>query len=253
MLARFSAILLLVSVVATTAFAQVEEKDVDFTISPAVLTDGKIHVAYEWLTPSAFAKKNLSVVDTVGVYSSHPGKNHIVASKLSFVAKRGFDQLSYVSMNQASFISKMLNSVSVKQRTADTWAVTNKVRAYGFPFNVSFNLKFTEVPANKMPSSILNYLRDEGAALRGSTRERFLILDMTNFSQLMYRNYSYVYIKEVSPTETIIVSAIVAGFDISSANSLFNFPPFSSTRGTMMNNMKEQIMQMARSIQSGSR
>lgn len=249
MFAKIAFIAFFASTFVQFSFAQVEEKTVDYTISPSVLVEGKIHVAYEWLKPIEFNKRNLSVIDTANVSSLHPGNNHLVGSKLAFISKRSFDELSYGQMNNAKFISKMLNSVAIKQKTADTWAVTNKVKAYGFPISVNFDLKFNELSASAVPASVARYLKDEGDAMAGTTRERFLVLDMTNFSQLMYRNYSYVYIKEIGPRETMIVAGIVAGFDLKAANSYFNFPPFSSTRGTMMSNMREQIIQMAKAIQ----
>ncbi len=64
----------------------------------------------------------------------------------------------------------------------------------------------------------------------------------------MYRNYSIVYVKEISPTETLVVSALIAAFDIKTANGLFQFPPFSTTYDTMMGNLRSQILHMTQSI-----
>jgi hypothetical protein len=143
----------------------------------------------------------------------------------------------------------MLNSVAISKKNIEAWRVTNKVRAYGIPFKVSFDLKLKEISSTALGVQLVNYLKDESSGVKGTGRERFMVLDMTNFSQLMYRNYSVVYAKEIGPNETMIVSGIVAAFDIDKANSLFNYPPFSTTKSTMMNNLHGQVLHMAESIQ----
>ncbi len=230
-------------------FAQTEERNIDFTVSPGVLLDGEIQVAYEWLAPSEFIKKELSLVDSFRITTLHPNNNQMIASKIAFISKKSFAELSYAKMNNSAFIADMLNAVSINQSSFELWNVSNRVKAYGIPFKVSFDFKFNEVVAAKLGTKIVNYFKDEASGLKGTGKERFMTLDMTNFSQLIYRNYAVVYMKEISATETLIVSAIVTGFDLRSGNTFFNIPPFSSTQSTMMGNFEAQIMHMARSIQ----
>ncbi len=231
------------------SFGQVQERSVDFTISPSLISEGKIQVAYEWISPSEFAKKDLSLLDLPKISSLHPGNNQLTISKVAFISQKSFDELSYAKMNNSTFISQMLNSISISKKSADAWSITNKVKAFQIPFKVSFQLKFNEVSASSLGAAVSNYLRDEGAASKNSGRERFLILDMTNFSQLVYRNYSVVYLKEINANETLVVAGVVAAININSANLFFNHPPFTTAKETMMSNIKTQIMQMARSIQ----
>lgn len=234
------------------AHSYVEEKNVDFKLSPALLHDGEIQIAFGWITPSEFRKKDLAVMDLQKVNESHPDNNQMIISKLAFITKQPFDSLSYTKMNSAKYITDMLNSVGITQKAADTWYVTNKVRAYNIPFKVSFDFKFREVSANALNADVLRYVRDENSVFAGPGRERYLILDMTNFTQLMYRNYSIVYMKEVSASETLIYSGVIAGLDLKTANGFFNYPPLATTKGTMMGNLRTQIIHMARSIQAGN-
>jgi len=231
------------------SYAQTEEKNIDFTVSPGVILDGNIQVAFEWLTPNDFRKKELSLMDVPKISALHPTNNQMIASKVAFISKKSFDDLAYSKMNNTAFISDMLNSIDIRQKATDVWYVTNRVKAYNIPMRVSFDFKFKQVAGNTLGPQLLNYIKDEGSALKGTGRQRFLVLDMTNLSQLMYRNYSIVYMKEISLTETLIVSGIIAGFDLKTANAFFNFPPFSSTKSTMMGNMKSQILHMCHSIQ----
>lgn len=231
------------------AHAHVEEKNVDFTLSPAVINGGEIQIAFEWITPSEFRKKDLALMDIQKISTSHGENNQMIISKLAFTTKQSFDSLAYSKMNVAKYITDMLNSVAITKKASDSWYVTNKVRAYSIPFKVSFDFKFREVSADSLDANLLRYIRDENSAYHGAGRERFLILDMTNFTQLMYRNYSVVYMKELGPNETLIYSGVVAGLDLKTANSFFNYPPFATTKGTMMGNLRTQILHMAKSIQ----
>jgi hypothetical protein len=231
------------------AHSYVEEKNVEFTLSPALLHDGEIQIAFEWITPANFRKKDLMMMDLQKIHSSHADNNQMIISKLAFTTKQSFDSLSYAKMNSSKYITDMLNSVGITKKASDTWYVTNKVRAYSIPFKVSFDFKFREVSADSFDENLLRFIRDENSAFAGAGRERYLILDMTNFTQLMYRNYSVVYMKELSPNETLIYSGVVAGLDLKAANSFFNYPPFATTKATMMGNLRTQILHMARSIQ----
>lgn len=230
-------------------FAQTEERNIDFTVSPAIILDGDIQVAFQWTTPNDFRKTELSLMDLPKISDLQPGNNQLVVSKIAFISKKSFDNLSYNKMNSTSFISDMLNSVGIRQKESDLWYVTNRVKAYNIPFKVSFDFKFKEVAGSTLNSQVLNYIKDEASGVKGTGRERFMTLDMSNFSQLMYRNYSIVYMKEISPNETMIVSGIIGGFNLHTANSFFNYPPFSSTKSTMVGNLRDQILHMARSIQ----
>lgn len=231
------------------SFAQTIERNIDFTVSPALMLDGNIQVAFEWLTPADFRKKELGLTDVPKISELHANNNQMIASKIAFVSHKSFDDLSYSKMAKMNFISDMLNAVAISQKTTDVWRVTNKVKAYSIPFKVSFDFQFKEVAASTLGIQVVRYLKDEASGLRGTTKERFMVLDMTNFTQLIYRNYALIYMKEISPKETLIVSAIITGFNLRTADSFFNLPPFSTTKGTMMNNLKTQIMHMAESIQ----
>jgi hypothetical protein len=245
-----SLLLILVSLLLQTlAFAQTEESNIDFTVSPGIILDGKIQVAFKWITPSEFRKTDLSLMDLPKISEIQPSNNQLVVSKIAFISKKSFDNLSYVKMNSTQFISDMLNSVGIRQKESDLWYVTNRVKAYNIPFKVSFDFRFKEIAASSLNSQVVNYLKDEASGVKGTGRERFMTLDMSNFSQLMYRNYSVVYMKEISANETMIVSGIIGGLNLNTANSFFNYPPFSSTKSTMVGNLRDQILHMARSIQ----
>lgn len=249
MIARTAASLFLALIFCQLVYSQVEENHVDFTVSPSIIQAGNIQVAYEWLKAHEFKNKDLSLTDLQKVSAINGGNNQLVAAKLAFISHQSFDELSYAKMNTSTYISNMLNSVSIKKKSADSWRVTNRVKAYGLPFRVSFDFKFREVSSSSLTPQIVRYFRDEAAGINSSGRERFLVLDMTNFSQLIYRNYSVVYIKEIGPDQTLLISTVMTAIDIKTANSYFNYPPISSTERTMMNNLKTQIMHMARKIQ----
>lgn len=246
-----AAVLLLLSIlfVSQAAHSYVEEKNVDFTLSPSVLNDGEIQIAFEWISPSEFAKKDLAIMDLQKIETSYGKNNQMIISKLAFITKQPFDELSHVKMNTAKYITDMLNSVTISKKSSDTWYVTNKVKAYSIPFKVSFDFQFREIAQNKLDSKLVRFIQDENSAFSGPGRERFMILDMTNFSQLMYRNYSVVYMKEIGPNSTLIYSGVIAGFNLKEANGYFNYAPISSTKNTMMGNLRTQILHMARSIQ----
>lgn len=232
------------------SYAQVLEKSVDFTVSAATISDGTVQYALEWMTPSEFRKTNLLIADVPQVNELHPTTNQIVASKVAFIAKKSFDSLSYQKMNKPDYISEMLNSVAISQKNApDFWLVTNKVVAYKIPFKVSFDFKFREVKANALDANLMKYLKDESSAIKSDGRERILLLDMTNFSELMYQNYSVVYMKEINANETLIVSGIIAGLDLKKANRYFQYPPLSTSKGVVIKNLKTQILQMVKIIQ----
>lgn len=230
------------------SLAQVEETHVDFIVSPMLVEDGKVQIAFEWLTPQEFRKTSLSQIDLVRINTFKPDNNQIIAAKMVFISSKSFNEISHAKMNNANFVSYMLNSVGIKNKEEDVWFVTNKVRAFNIPFKVSFDFKFKEVSASAL-GELTNYFENEAAPFQGSGKERYLLLDMTNFSQLMYRNYSIVYVKELTNGRSLVVSGVVTGFDLRTANTFFNFPPFSSTEGTMMANLKSQILHIVRSIQ----
>lgn len=247
----FAALLFsLMLISAPSAFAIPEEKNVEFTLSPALLHDGEIQIAFEWISPSEFRKKDLAMMDLQKINASHPNNNQMVIAKLAFITQQPYESLTYAKMNTAKYITDMLNSVAIRQKASDSWFVTNKVKAYNIPFRVHFDFKFREISAADLDASVVRFIRDENSAFAGPGREHFLILDMTNFSQLIYRNYSIVYVKELGPKETLIYSGAISGIDIKSANGYFNYPPFANTKNTMMGNLRTQITHMAKSIQN---
>lgn len=230
------------------SFAEVEENYLDFQISPAIVLDYETQANYSWLKPSELSNYKLSVIDLQKVASLHPGKNHLVASKLAFKSKKSFDELSHAKLNNATFISKMFSNASVKPNGTNLWKVGTKVTAYSIPFSVSFNLNFKETTLQSLNSSLRTFLKDELSPFDSTGRERVLILDMDEFSQLLYQTYAIVYIKELTNKQTVILAGVVSGFNKSSADSYFNFPPLNSTKGTVMSNMKSLIRQMITTI-----
>lgn len=231
------------------ASAQVSvENHVDFTVSPTLIEDGNIQIAYGWLGPSDFRKTKLLIADVYKINELHPNNNHMVVSKMAFISKKSYDRFSHANLNKADFIALMLDSVALKNKEFDLWQVTNKVVAYRIPFRVTFDFRFKEVSELAFKSSLTEYFKDEASGFTGTGRERFLTLDMTNFTQLLYRNYAVVYLKELSATETLVVATVVAGFDLNNANSYFQYPPFSTTKATVMSNLKEQILRMIKTI-----
>lgn len=249
MFTRLSRLFVLLLTLLCLSAASAQESHVDFNLSPSYLEDGNLQVAFEWLTPIEFKKRELSITDLVKVQNIHPGNNQLIVSKTALLSKKPISHFSLSRLNNAQTITALLRSVSAVQKSADTWYVTNKVKAYGIPFKVSFNLTVKEVSQNSLGANVVNYLRDEGAVLKGTGKEFFYTMDMTNFSQLMYRNYSVIYIKEISANETLVIAGIIAGFDLDKANSYFNFPPFSTTEKTMLDNLRSQILHMARTFQ----
>ena len=244
-----AAALTLLITLSPPAYSQANETSVDFTVSPAVIDSGDVQIAFEWITPEEFRKRSLKLMDVPDMSVLHPNNNHMIISKMAFLSKNSFDALSHNKMNNANYIADMLNSVGISPKADNLWGVTNQVKAYGVPFKVSFDLEFREVPGASLGAPLHDYLLDEAAAFKGPGRERFLVLDMTRFSQLMYRNYSVIYIKELSSKETFIVSGVISAFNITKANTFFNYPPFSTTKGTMMKNLRNQTLNMVRSIQ----
>jgi hypothetical protein len=232
-----------------SAFSQVEESHVDYDLNPAVLLNGDIQVAYEWMGPSELSRRQLRVIDLAKVAGMHPGNNQLVVSKVALVSKQKFSQLSYEKMNMPDYITEMLDSVGISKKASDYWYVTNKVKAYGLPFKVGFYFRFKDA-SNSLPSAVMNYFKRETQSFAGTGNERFLTLDMSHFTQLMYRNYSVVYMKELSNGQTLIVSGLIAGIDLNKADSYFNYPPVSRTENTMMGNLEKQILHMARKIQN---
>lgn len=225
-----------------------EEKQIDFTISPALVLEGKDQVAFAWLAPHEFRNTQMAVTDVPNISEMFPGKMHIVASKMAFITNNPFNNFSHSALNNANFVSRMLDSVSIKNKEADLWQVTNRVVVYRIPFRITFDLRFKEVQAQSLKSSTVSYMKDEAAGFKGTGKERFLSLDMTNFSQLLFRNYALVYLKEISANETLVVATVVTGFDLQSANSYFQHPPFSTTKGQVLPNLREQILRMIKVI-----
>jgi hypothetical protein len=236
-----------------TAFAQVEEELVDFRISPKILQAGQIHVGFEWLTAPEFRTRQLAVMDRPRISQMNPHNLQLVASKVALISQQSFDELTYERMNQADYIQDMLGAIAIDPLTANTWYLTNRVKAYKLPFRLGYELQALEVSPEELPRELTTWLRREGAEFAGTGRERFISLDMSRFTQLIYRNYSVIYIKELPNGKPLIISGVIAGININRANFFFNYPPLSRTENKMMNNMREQVLQMAFKIQAPAR
>lgn len=249
MILKLLSILSLLFLLAQFAFSQTGESGTDFSLNQALVLNHDIQVAYEWLSPEEFRSSSLSSTDIKKVASLHPSNNQIVASKIAFISPFSFDKLSRKALNNANTISRMLNSVGISVKDKDTWFVTNKVRAYGLPFHVTFDFSLMEPEAKTLPEKAVRFFQEATEGMKGTGRERFLSLDMKNFSQLMYRNTSLVYMKELVGGETLVVATVLSAIDLSRANRYFQYPPFSRTESTMIGNLRGQILHMAQELQ----
>jgi hypothetical protein len=242
---RFLSKLLSLSIfLSSAAGAQVEEPSVDFAVNPTVLRQGKVHVAFEWLTPESFRQKSLSVIDVPKINSRNAGNQKLTASKVAFISNRSFDDLSYDVLNQASFIKDMFGAIAIDQLSADSWRLTNRVNAYRVNFRLGFNLRIQEASERTLPAGLVRFLRNEARGIPSQGRERFILIDMDSFSQLIYRNYSIIYMRELSDGKVVIVGGVVAGVNANRANFYFPF----GTEAKMVNEMRTQVLLMARKI-----
>ncbi len=89
---RRSLIFFLSLLIASLSFA--EESHVDFSLSPSHLEAGNIQVAFEWLSPHEFRKRNMRVVDLVKVQHLKPHNNHLIASKTAILSKKPMSHFS---------------------------------------------------------------------------------------------------------------------------------------------------------------
>lgn len=233
-------------VTALSSFAA-EETYVDFRVDASVLERGEDQVAFEWQSPDQFRATRMAVTDLVKVNKSNPENLHMVNSKIAMISSRPFSDFSVNSFSTPNMVKDMLRSVSVTPNGSNIYSVTNKVKAYGLPFKVSFNLALKEI---KPDAAVVKYFRDQASQFEGTGRESFVSLDMTNFSQLMYRNYSIVYAKELKNGRTLIVASIVSGFNLKKANSFFNYPPISNTDSTMVGNIRSQTLHMLKEMKN---
>jgi hypothetical protein len=231
-------------------YAQVEETTVSFKVSPKIIATGEIQMAFAWLNAGEFAQLDMAVMDQPGIHLMHPHNLKMVVSKLAFLTTQTFEDLAYANLNQADYIQDMLGALVIDQLSSDSWYLTNRVKAYKLPFRLGYELQTREVEATRLRKELVQYFRKEAADFPGTGRERFISLDMHQFTQLIYRNYSVCYMKELRDGRMLIISGVIAGININRANFFFNYPPFSRTETKMLGNMREQVLVMARKIQS---
>jgi hypothetical protein len=103
------------------------------------------------------------------------------------------------------------------------------------------------VSAAALPNEVVTYIRDEASAIPSNKRERFLILDMQDFSLLVRRNYSIVYMREISKSETMVVAGVVAGVDISKA---WMYGGEGNLSSIVMKQTKSQVLSMTKKIKN---
>jgi hypothetical protein len=230
-------------------YAQVYESNVDYSISSALLESGEVHFGYEWLSPAQFKTKDISKTDLRGLSKITAPFNHIIAAKIGFISDRSFQELSLKKMNEPAFIKKMLRATSVTAKDSGKWEITNKVKAYGFYFKVDFSLKLTEANSSEL-REIAGFMRSEANKFINSGRERFILVEMTDFDQLLYGNFGVVYMREISPDKTLIIATIISAFNQNKANRFFQFPPFSYAYNTITNNFKSLTMGMIEEIKN---
>lgn len=240
----FLAVLTLVAV-QSLSFAA-EESDVDFRIDSAVL-ERENQLAFEWQSPDQFRATRMSVTDHVKLNKMSPESLYMVNSKIAMISNRPLEDFKIKKLSTAQTVKNMLRSTSVVAQGNNNYRVANKVKAYGLPFTVKFNLAIREIQPD---AATAKYFRDEAIQFEGSGREVFATLDMTDFSQIMYRNYSAIYVKELKDGRTLLIATIMAGFNVEKANSYFNFPPISRTENTMVGNLRSQTLHMMKEMKN---
>ncbi|MFY7993259.1 MAG: hypothetical protein ACOVP4_08220 [Bacteriovoracaceae bacterium] len=233
-------------VTALSSFAG-EEAYLDFRVDASALERGQDQMSFEWQGPDQFRSTQMAVTDLVNINKSHPENLHMVNSKIAMISSRPLNDFAVESISTQKMVKDLLRSVSVIPKGGHVYDVTNKVKAYGISFKVSFKLAIKEVKPN---AHIAKYFRDQASLFEGTGNERFVSLDMTNFSQLMYRNYSIIYAKELKDGRTLIVASTVSGFNLKKANSYFNYPPISRTDSTMVGNIRSQTLHMLKEMKN---
>ncbi len=238
-------------ILTTLAFAfnalALEEKDVDFRVDQTLLERGEDQIAIEWQSPDQFRSTEISITDLVRVNKLNPSKLQMINAKTAMISNRPMNDFSVKNLATAKMVKDMLRSVSTTQKSSNVFDVTNKVKAYGLPFKVSFTLELKETTPS---AAVRSYFTSQAAGFAGTGRESFMTLNMTNFSQLMYQNYSVIYTKELANGKTLIIATIMAGFDLPKANSYFNYPPFARTDNTMIGNFRSQTEHMLKSMKN---
>lgn len=224
-----------------------EESNIDFRVDSAELERGDDQIAFEWQTPDQFRATRVALTDHVKVNKLSPQNLHMVNAKIAMISNRPFEDFTLKKLSTATMVKDMLRSTSVVPQGNHTYRVANKVKAYGLPFTVKFTLAVKEIQPDAVTAK---YFREQAVQFEGSGRESFATLDMTDFSQIMHRNYSAIYAKELKDGRTLIIATIMAGFDLDKANSYFNFPPFSRTQSTMVNNLRSQTVHMLKEMKN---
>ncbi len=223
-----------------------EESNIDFRVDSALL-EREDQVAFEWQTPTQFRATKVLVTDHVKLNKFQPDNLHMVNSKIAMISNRPYTDFSLKKLSTPAMVKDMLRSSEVIALGNHKYKVANKVKAYGLNFTIKFHLAVKEIQPD---AATAKYFRDQAVQFEGTGKEVFATLNMTDFSQIMYQNYSVVYAKELTDGRTLLLATVMTGFNKDKADSYFNYPPISRTENTMMSNLKSQTLHMLKEMKN---
>lgn len=229
------------------SYSQEEEASIDFRVDSAALERGEDQMSFEWQSVDQFRSTQVAVTDLVKVNLLQPENIQMVNAKVAMLSAKPFSYFVLKNLATVEMVQNLLESQAVSVKGANAFAVTNKVKAYGLPFKVNFDLLMKEIAPD---TAVKNYFKSQGAAFEGTGKEVFLSLDMTNFSQLIYRNYSVIYAKELKNGKTLLIATVICGINIDKANTYFNYPPISRTDRRMVGNIRTQTLHMMKQMKN---
>lgn len=239
--------ILLMSLLSLQLWGQstIYENSVNFSIRESELQRGNIQFASEWLTPSAFYQHPLSFMDFDKQVLSQFSRSQVVLSMESFVTNASFDELSFQKLNQASIIKLMFDSLSISKK-GEIFSVTNKVKAYGFPINLHYDVRLNQESKVSIPLTVKNWFKNKIKHLSVTSRSQIIVIETFNFSQLMFKNTGIVFFQELTSGDVIIIATGLSTIDINKANLFF---PFGMAKNQMLSNVENQMIHMAQKIQ----
>lgn len=240
----FLIIFCLLSIVKTQAQPLIRENKAIFNVNKDHLDVGGIQYGLEWLTPYEFNLHPLKKLDLINEISSDEYRTKVVVAKLVFVSQKSFDNLSLEKLSTKEVVQEMFDASFVENNN-NIFKVWSTARAYGFNFQVSYNLVLKNESNNQSITQIQKYFKEDISLFQGS-RTRVLKITMNNFSRLMNKNESFIYMKELPNGTTFISATVISTLDSRNASLLF---PFGKAESVMLRNMQDQILSMSRNIQ----
>jgi hypothetical protein len=221
------------------------EANTNYKVQADWIERGRLQYGTEWLTPTRFSTHPLIVMDYLSQSKEFPGRNQVVLSSISFVTATSFDRLSKEALNKADIVKKMFDANSVTP-TGGSFLLNTTVKAYGFPIGVDFVLTLKKVEETQLSKTSHSFIKSKLSHLSATGRNRILIIEMNQFSQLIYKNTGIVYMQELTNGHVALHAIGVSTINIQKANLFF---PFGMAQSQMINNIEEQIIHMAREIQ----